>query len=177
MQRYGQFGAKSASRLFIDSQSNHRGNAMSFFQSGKTCVTMRLRIYLAGLLIIGLFIPNLVFANACQNATQDLRASFEVTQGRGGIWGFMEKNSSLRGDSMIGFQVDGKLQRIIVLFETQCSKSKQPSKKTFQKIESVISDARMIFNLRPGRDPVKKIMAKINGLHSNLNKLIKELEV
>lgn len=77
---------------------------------------------------------------------------------------------------MIGFQVDGKLQRIIVLFEAQCTKSKQPSKKNFQKIESILGEARMIFNLRPGRDPVKKIMTKINGLHSNLNKLIKDLE-
>ena len=77
---------------------------------------------------------------------------------------------------MIGFQVDGKLQRLVVLFEAQCMKSKQPSKKNFKKIDSILSDARMIFNLRPGRDPIKKILAKINGLHSNLNKLIKELE-
>ena len=123
-----------------------------------------------------LFIPNPALANPCQDATQSLRASFEVTQGRGGIWGYMEKTSSLRGDSMIGFQVDGKLQRIIVIFETQCAKSKQPSKKNYQKIENILGDARMIFNLRPGRDPVKKIMSKINGLNSNLNKLIKELE-
>lgn len=118
----------------------------------------------------------MVFADACREASRSLRASFEVTQGRGGIWGYMEQNSSLRADSMIGFQVDGKLQRIIVIFETQCMKSKHPSKKDYQKIESILGDARMIFNLRPGRDPVKKIMGKINGLHSNLNKLIKELE-
>lgn len=122
------------------------------------------------------FTPHLVFADACQDATQSLRSSFEVTQGRGGIWGYMEQNSSLRGDSMIGFQVDGKLQRIIVIFESQCVKSKRPSKKNYQKIENILGDARMIFNLRPGRDPVKKIMTKINGLHANLNKLIKELE-
>ncbi len=77
---------------------------------------------------------------------------------------------------MIGFQVDGKLQRIVVLFETQCTTSKQPSKNNFQKIDSVLSDARMIFNLRPGRNPAKEIMAKINGLNASLDKLIKELE-
>ena len=149
---------------------------MSLFQGGKARVAMRLQICFAGVLFLMLFTPNLVFADACQDATQSLRSSFEVTQGRGGIWGYMEQNSSLRGDSMIGFQVDGKLQRLVVIFETQCTKSKQPSKKNYQKIDSILGDARMIFNLRPGRDPVKKIMAKINGLHSNLNKLIKELE-
>lgn len=147
---------------------------MNLLQGSKTRAVLCLRICFAGLLFLMIF-PNLVFANACQNATQDLRASFEVTQGRGGIWGYMEQNSSLRGDSMIGFQVDGKLQRIIVLFETQCIKSKQPSKKSFQKIDNIISDARMIFNLRPGRNPTKEIMAKINGLNTSLDKLIKEL--
>ena len=148
---------------------------MKFFQGGKACVNIRLRISCIVMLFL-LFPFNSVFADACRDATDSLRASFEVTQGRGGIWGYMEQNSSLRPKSMIGFQVDGKLQRIIVIFETQCIKSKQPSKKNYRKIESVLGDARMIFNLRPGRDPVKKIMAKINGLNSNLNKLIKELE-
>ena len=149
---------------------------MNLLRAGKIRAVICLRIGVAGLLFLTLF-PNLIFAGACQNAAQDLRASFEVTQGRGGIWGYMEKSSALRGDSMIGFQVDGKLQRIIVLFEAQCIKAKKPSKKSFQKVDSIISDARMIFNLRPGRNPTKEIMAKINGLHSSLNKLIKELEV
>jgi hypothetical protein len=149
---------------------------MNFFQGGKACVNIRLRITFAVLLFLMLFPFNLAFADACRDASKSLRASFQVTQGRGGIWGFMEQNPSLRPDSMIGFQVDGKLQRIIVIFETQCVKSKQPSKKNYQKIENILGDARMIFNLRPGRDPVKKIIGKINGLHSNLNKLIKELE-
>ena len=149
---------------------------MNFLQGGKTRVIICLRLSLAVLLFLMLFTPNSVLADSCREATRSLRASFEVTQGRGGIWGYMEQNSSLRGDSMTGFQVDGKLQRIIVLFETQCIKSKQPSKKNYEKIEGILGDARMIFNLRPGRDPVKKIMGKINGLNSNLNKLIKELE-
>ena len=136
----------------------------------------RLRITFALLLFLVLFPFNLAFADACSDASQSLRSSFQVTQGRGGIWGYMEQNPSLRSESMIGFQVDGKLQRIIVIFEAQCVKAKRPSKKNYQKIENILGDARMIFNLRPGRDPVKKIMGKINRLHSNLNKLIKELE-
>ena len=149
---------------------------MNLLRGGKTRAVICLRIYFSGLLLTMLFLPNLVFADACQNAAQDLRSSFEVTQGRGGIWGYMEQSSALKGDSVIGFQVDGKLQRLIVLFEARCTKSKKPSKENFQKVDGVISDARMIFNLRPGRNPAKEIMAKINGLHSNLNKLIKEFE-
>lgn len=123
-----------------------------------------------------LLAPHRVYADACMNASQELRGSFEVTQGRGGIWGYMEKISSLRGDSMIGFQVDGKLSRIIVIFETKCAKTNKPSKTDFEKIESILSDARMIFNLRPGRNPVKEIKNKIFGLNASLDKLIKELE-
>ena len=149
---------------------------MNFYQGGRTRENIRLPICVAILLFLVLFPFNTVFADACREASRSLRSSFEVTQGRGGIWGFMEQNSSLRADSMLGFQVDGKLQRIIVIFESQCMKAKQPSKENYQKIENILGDARMIFNLRPGRDPVKKIMGKINGLNSNLNKLIKELE-
>jgi len=119
--------------------------------------------------------PHLVFANACSDASRELRGSFEVTQGRGGIWGYMEKISSLRGDSVTGFQVDGKLSRIIVFFETQCAKTQKPSRATFEKIDSIIGDARMIFNMRPGRNPIKEIKAKIEGLNASLDKLIKEL--
>lgn len=149
---------------------------MSFFRGGKARVFKCLRICFATLLFLMIFTPQQVFADVCRDAADSLRASFEVTQGRGGIWGYMEQNAALRGDSMIGFQVDGKLQRIIVIFESQCVKAKRPSKKNYRKIENILGDARMIFNLRPGRDPVKKIMTKINGLNSNLNKLIKELE-
>lgn len=149
---------------------------MNLIRGGKACVTLRLQICFAVLLFLTVFGPTLALADSCREATRSLRSNIEVTQGRGGIWGYMEKNSSLRGDSMIGFQVDGKLQRLVVIFEAQCIKAKQPSQKNYQKIENILGDARMIFNLRPGRDPVKKIMAKINGLNSNLNKLIKELE-
>ena len=149
---------------------------MGFFQGRKAHETVCLRIYFAGLLLVILLTPHLVFADACMNASQELRGSFEVTQGRGGIWGYMEKISSLRGDSMTGFQVDGKLSRIIVLFETQCAKTHKPSKVNFEKIDRIISDARMIFNLRPGRNPIKEIKAKIDRLNASLDKLIKELE-
>lgn len=149
---------------------------MNLIRGGKACVIIRLRICLAVLLFLATFGPTLAFADSCRDAVRSLRASFEVTQGRGGIWGYMEQNSSLRDESMLGFQVDGKLQRIVVIFEAKCIKAKQPSQANYKKIESILGDARMIFNLRPGRDPVKKIMAKINGLNSDLSKLIKELE-
>ena len=77
---------------------------------------------------------------------------------------------------MIGFQVDGKLQRIIVIFENQCAKTKKPSKPNYDKIMNILGDARMIFNLRPGKNPVKEIRAKIEGLNASLDKLIQELE-
>ena len=135
-----------------------------------------MKIGAPALFLILLLIPSTLLAGGCMNAAQDLRSSFEVTQGRGGIWGYMEKASSLKKDSMIGFQVDGKLQRIIVIFETHCAKNPQPTKQTFDKIQNILGDARMIFNMRPGKTPAKEIMAKISGLNASLDKLIKELE-
>lgn len=149
---------------------------MDLFQTGKAGAAKCLRVCFAGLFILMFLIPSSVFADACRDASRSLRASFEVTQGRGGIWGYMEQTSSLRPESTIGFQVDGKLQRIIVIFETQCAKTHVPSKEDYTKIENILGDARMIFNLRPGRNPVKEIMAKIHGLNSDLDKLIKDLE-
>jgi len=149
---------------------------MDEHQGNKAQLLTRSRIFYSGLLLFLLLIPNAVFADACKETTMDLRASLEVSQGRGGIWGYMEKISDLRNDSMIGFQVDGKLQRIIVLFESQCAKLKKPSAQSFKKIESILGDARMIFNLRPGKISVKDIKAKIDSLHADLNKLIQELD-
>jgi hypothetical protein len=149
---------------------------MEFIQGRKAYTAECLRICFAGLLLFILLTPQLVFASACGDASKDLRSSFEVTQGRGGIWGYMEKISSLRNHSMTGFQVDGKLSRIIVIFEIQCAKTDKPSKANFEKIERIIGDARMIFNLKPGRNPIKEIKAKIDGLNASLDKLIKELE-
>lgn len=148
---------------------------MTLFQGSKTRLVVYLQICCSGLLLFALF-PNIVFADLCGRASADLQASFEVTQGRGGIWGYMEKISSLQKDSMIGFQVDGKLQRIIVIFQTQCAKTNKPSRANFDKIMNVLGDARMLFNLRPGRNPIKEIRAKINELNTHLDKLIKELE-
>lgn len=88
----------------------------------------------------------------------------------------MEQTSSLRSDSMIGFQVDGKLQRVIVIFENHCAKSKNPSKSEYDKILNILGNARMIFNLRPGKNSVKEIKGKIDGLNVSLDKLIQELE-
>ena len=149
---------------------------MKLFQVVRANLPACLKIGIPGLFFVLLLIPNTVFAGGCMNAAQDLRSSVEVTQGRGGIWGYMEKISSLKKDSMIGFQVDGKLQRIIVIFETHCAKNPQPTKQTFDKIQNILGDARMIFNMRPGKTPAKEIMAKINGLNTSLDKLINELE-
>ena len=52
-----------------------------------------------------LWMATAVQAGACENAAMQLRGGFEVTQSRGGIWGYMEKATSLKKDSMLGFQI------------------------------------------------------------------------
>ena len=116
-----------------------------------------------------------VQAGPCENAALHLRGGFEVTQGRGGIWGYMEKAASLKKDSMLGFQIDGKLQRLVVGFETLCENGKTPTQKTFNTISARLDQARDINNQNPNRVPGKKLLEQIIALNGLLDKTISSL--
>jgi len=116
-----------------------------------------------------------VQAGPCENAAQQLRGGFEITQGRGGIWGFMEKNHTLKNDSMIGFQIDGKLQRLVVGFETLCENGKMPTQKTFNAISASLDTARNISNQNPKRVAGEKLLVQITALNGLLDKTISSL--
>ncbi len=98
-----------------------------------------------------------------------------MTQSKGGIWGFMEQASSLKKDSMIGFQVDSKIQRLVVYFETGCESGKPVPQAELNKIHAEIGKARQIVNKTPGRTPAKQIMEMITGLNQSLDKTLGEL--
>lgn len=107
----------------------------------------------------------------CHNASIDLHGSVDVVMGRGGLWGYMEK-SGLREKSMLGLQIDGKLQRLVVIFETLCEEGKSPGKSLHEQILSLIGDARMVFNLSPEKISVKKISTTLNGLSQKIDALL-----
>ncbi len=116
-------------------------------------------------------------ADTCKEATKQLRGSFERSQGMiGGLWGYMEKSSALKKDSTLGFQIDGKLQRLVVGFESFCNDGKSPTKETYDLIDARLGEARMITNKTPGRTSPKKIMEMINSLNKNLDQTLDKLK-
>ena len=109
----------------------------------------------------------------CHSASDDLSASLQVIMGRGGAWTFMEQASELREKSMLGLQIDGKLSRVTVIFETLCNEGKYPTKAIYDEIQGVLGDGRIIFNLSKSSDE-KKLKA-LNGLNQKLDALLGKL--
>jgi len=114
-------------------------------------------------------------ADICTDGLQELQGSQGVIQDKGGIWGYLEQSKSLSSESLLGLQIDGKLQRLISTFENLCSEGKIPTGSLHAQILSLIGDARMIFN-RPGdRRKKEQLMETLNNLHKKINKLLAKL--
>ena len=129
------------------------------------------------ILISILWMAPAVLANPCGDAAKQLRGGLDVTQGRGGIWGYMEKSSSLKEKSMLGFQVDAKLQRLVFGFETMCEEGKIPSQKTFDAISELIDEARNINNQNPRHSPAEKLLEQIIALNKKLDQTLSSLGI
>jgi len=125
-------------------------------------------------LTLGLFLiqtPKTYAADICKEGLKDLQNSQGKIQDKGGNWGYLEKSSILRDNSILGLQIDGKLQRLVVSFETLCEEGKAPTSKLYNLILNLMGDARMVFN----RDADRLIKENNTILIEGLNKKIEEL--
>ncbi len=111
----------------------------------------------------------------CTDGLQELQKSQGIIQTKGGIWGYLEQSSALKDKSILGLQIDGKLQRLIVSFESLCQEGKTPTPKLYNLILNLIGDARMIFNRPADRQPKEKVLEKLNGLNKNIDELLAQL--
>ena len=109
----------------------------------------------------------------CHSASKDLSLSLQVIMGRGGAWTFMEQSSELREKSMLGLQIDGKLSRVTVLFETLCNEGKYPTKALYDDISGAIGDGRMVYNLANSSD--EKKLEALNSLNQKLDAILSKL--
>ena len=109
----------------------------------------------------------------CHGASQDLNGSLQVIMGRGGLWTFMEQSSELREKSMLGLQIDGKLSRVAVIFETLCNEGKYPTKALYDDISGAIGDGRMVYNLANSSD--EKKLEALNSLNQKLDAILSKL--
>ncbi|MFQ5481900.1 MAG: hypothetical protein ACE5ER_03985 [Nitrospinaceae bacterium] len=120
-------------------------------------------ILLFPLLLMG----NLANAN-CMNVVKQIRGNYEVMQSDGGIWRFMEKSSRLRSDSMLGLQIDGKLQRGVTFLEDQCMAGKPLSQNILDDLQLQMDKARSLNNRSVSRTPAKKLLKMIKEINDAL---------
>ena len=128
-------------------------------------------------LLILLFLLSPLTAQAqkhpCHGASEDLNGSLQVIMGRGGAWTFMEQSLELKEKSMLGLQIDGKLSRVTVIFETLCNEGKYPTKAFYNDVSGAIGDGRMIYNLANSSD--EKKLEALNGLNQKLDAILNKL--
>ena len=128
--------------------------------------------------IFGLFLiqtPKTYAADICIDGLIELQGGQGVIQDKGGIWGYLEKSSNLKDNSILGLQIDGKLQRLIASFESLCEEGKTPTPKLHGLILNLLGDARMTFNRDADRQPKEKVLAKLNELNKNIDELLAQL--
>ena len=114
-------------------------------------------------------------AELCKEGKKDLIRSFGVINGKGGLWGVMEKTAGLQDKSVLGLQTDSKLRRTVSIFEEMCEDGKTPTPALYDEISSLLGDGRMVFNMNPDRTPPKKILARIKSVKEKADALLKKL--
>ena len=133
------------------------------------------------LIFLALFIITLIngengfAATICTDGLKELNGSQGVIQDKGGVWGYLEKSQSLRSESLIGLQLDGKLQRLISIFEELCSEGKIPTASLHSQILSLLGDARMIFYRDGDRRKKEPFMKILKELNKKIDKLLAKL--
>ncbi len=115
-------------------------------------------------------------AELCVEGKRSLNGEFEVLQGAGGLWGYMEKSSALKEQSTLGLKVDSKLQRSIVIFSTLCETGKKPDQALFDKIQGYLKDAVTLNGKIPGKYPTTEFLAAVESLIKGLDDLLKQIE-
>ena len=133
------------------------------------------------LIFVALFLMTLIngsnsfAANICTDGLKELNSSQGVIQDKGGVWGYLEQSTILRSESILGLQIDGKLQRLISIFENLCSEGKIPTASLHAEIRNLLGDARMVFNRAGDRRKKEQLMLTLNNLHKKINELLAKL--
>ena len=138
--------------------------------------TIRLPKTLLTLLILfPLIFPAIASSEShpCQNATVQLRGDLDVLMNRGGLWALMEQTEGLQHKSMVGFQADGKLARLVGRFESLCESEKKPTKQLFDDLGNLLSEARTIWNPRSSGE---EILSLINGMNKKVDSVLSKIE-
>ena len=135
--------------------------------------TLRVRLFFFILFFI-FGVGNLNAAD-CERISSHLVGDYGKLQRGSGIWGIFERSSALKDKSVLGMQLDGKLRRIITIFENYCSE--MPAKATVQlakRISALIDEGRMLHN-SPDRVPAKTFITNVQSLLLKTDKFLKSV--
>ena len=137
-------------------------------------MTLVLATVQAALLIFG---SNSVSANECKKSAKQLRGNFEVTQSSGGIWGFLEKSTSLKDKSVLGLQIDSKLQRAVLSFENKCeAPNAVPDTALFQTIGGFLDKSQKLNGKSADTIPAAQLLAEIQDMIKSLDEFLATVE-
>lgn len=114
-------------------------------------------------------------AKLCKEGKNDLIGSYDVIQGKGGLWGLMEQVAELKEKSVLGLQADGKLRRTVSIFEEMCEDGKKPTPGLYNEIQDLIGNGRMVFNMNPDKTPPKQILEEITAVNRKAAALLAKL--
>ena len=133
------------------------------------------KVLFTQLILFSIIFPALASSEShpCQNASVQLRGDLNVIMNRGGLWALMEQTEGLQDKSMIGFQADGKLARVVGRFETLCESEKKPTKQLFDDLGNLLSEARTIWNPRSSGE---EILSLINGMNKKVDSMLSKIE-
>lgn len=128
----------------------------------------------AVLLIFG---SNSVSANECKKAVKQLRGNYEVIQAGGGIWGFLEKSAALRDRSVLGLQIDSKLQRAVLSFENKCEDpNAAPDTAMFQRVGEFLDKGHKLNSKSADTIPAAQLIAEIQDMIKSLDEFLATVE-
>ena len=127
------------------------------------------------LIVFPLIFPAIASSEShpCQNASVQLRGDLDVIMNRGGLWALMEQTEGLQDKSMVGFQADGKLARVVGRFESLCESEKKPTKQLFDDLGNLLGEARTIWNPRSSGE---EILSLINDLNKKVGSMLSTIE-
>ena len=133
------------------------------------------KVLFTQLILFSIIFPALASSEShpCQNASVQLRGDLNVIMNRGGLWALMEQTEGLQDKSMIGFQADGKLARVVGRFESLCESEKKPTKQLFDDLGNLLSEARTIWNPRSSGE---EILSLINGMNKKVDSMLSKIE-
>ena len=114
-------------------------------------------------------------ADICREGLKELQHSQGVIQDKGGIWGYLEQSKNLQSESILGLKIDGRLQRLITIFENLCNEGKTPTASLHSQIQNLLGDTRMVFNRAGDQRKKEQFMLTLKKLHKKINKLLAKL--